>query len=103
MSESIKIAGRDITVKQLKMNQIREFVSSFGDDRAKPHILDILFDDPVPAKAVSLATGLSMEELAGDLRQDEMRQLLDKVKAVNPSFVGMMERIIKAGQLLNEN
>lgn len=99
---TIQIGGRDITVKQLNMSEVRDFVSSLDDD-AEAHIVDILFNDPVPAKAVSLATGLSLEELAGSFKQDEMRTLLDKVKAVNPSFVGMMERIIKAGQSLSEN
>ncbi len=102
MSESINMAGREIEIKQLNMRQVREFIAGM-DPETEPHIVDILFNDPVPAKAVSLATGLSLDELAGDFSQEEMRELLDKVKAVNPSFVGMMERIIKAGQLLSDN
>jgi len=106
MSDPVKIASRDISVKQLTMAEIRKFVAAMQAEAEKEdnkaHVLDMLFDDPVPAAAVSIATGLSMDELGGSFSQDEMRELLDKVKAVNPFFVGMMERLIEAGRQLNK-
>ncbi|HHL35598.1 MAG TPA: hypothetical protein ENJ30_14660 [Desulfobulbaceae bacterium] len=102
MSEATSMAGRKIEAKQLNMRQIKTFISDLDPD-AEPHIIDLVFDDPIPATAVAMATGLSLEELAGDFNQEEIRELLDKVKAVNSSFVGMMERIVKAGQLLDAN
>ena len=107
MSEQIKMAGRDIKVSQMNMAQIREVVAAMEKDSAdketKPHILDLVFDDDVPARAVSVATGLSMDELGGKFSQDECRKLLDLVKAANPFYVGMMERFIKAGQQLKKD
>lgn len=102
MSDSIRIAGRDITPKPLDMAQVREFLDAMEkeakDENSVPHIVDVLFNDEVPAKAVSISTGLSMDELGGKISQEDMRALLDKVRAVNPTFVGMMERFIKARQ-----
>jgi hypothetical protein len=57
-------------------------------------VVDAVFDDDLPAVAVAASSGLSLDELAGDIGQQEMRGLIDKVKAVNPFFVGMMARII---------
>ena len=99
MGEHVTICGRDIEVRSLTMRQIREAVAKLksGDVLldGEPHIIDLLYDDSVPAVAVSLATGLSLAELAGDIDQVAMRDLLDKVRAANPFFVGMMERFFR--------
>lgn len=97
MTESITVCGREITPKQLTMSDVHEFLQRMEQDAADkkpPHVVDIVFNDQVPAVAVSMSTGLSLDELAGKIPQDTMRALLDKVKAVNPFFVGMMERIV---------
>lgn len=96
MSEQITIAGRQVEVKGLTMKQIKDVLASLKDrsKQQEAHVIDAVFDDDVPAVAVSMATGLSLAELEGDIGQQDMRDLLDKVKAVNPFFVGMMTRLI---------
>jgi len=105
MNEKITIGGREITVRQMTMADVRRFVAEMQQQadgqEPEPHVIDMLFDDPVPASAVSVATGLSLDELAGDFTQSEMRELLDAVKAANPFFVGMMERLVEAGRQLS--
>jgi len=95
---SHKLANRDITVRKFTMKDVHNYLEGMEKDNAaggRPHVMDILFNDDVTARAVSMATGLSMEELAGNYTHDEMRALIDKVRAENPFFVGMMERIVK--------
>ena len=97
MSEQITIGGRQITVRPLTMRQIRDVLDALKDDgkgEKRAHIIDVVFNDEVPAVAVSSATGLSLAELEGEFGQQEIRELLDKVRAVNPFFVGMMERLV---------
>lgn len=97
MNETINIGGRSVAVKQLTMRQIREVLANLKERDGGPHVLDMVFDDDVPAVAVSEATGLSLAELEGDFTQQEMRDLIDQVRAKNPFFVGMMERLCQAG------
>lgn len=99
MGEQITLAGRKIEVKQLTMRQIKDVVAVLKKSQAgeEVHVVDALFDNDVPAIAVSEATGLSMAELEGEISQQEMHDLIEKVRAVNPFFVGMMERVIASG------
>lgn len=99
MSEQITVSGRQVEVKGLTMKQIKEVMANLKgqNEKQEAHVIDAVFDDDVPAFAVSLATGLSLAELEGDIGQQDMRDLLDKVKAVNPFFVGMMTRLISLG------
>lgn len=97
MSEQIKIAGRQITCKGLTMAQIRKVMDELQEmskGNEKAHIVDLIYNDDVPALAIAASTGLSMEELAGEIGQQDMHDLIDKVRSVNPFFVGAMERLI---------
>ena len=94
-TESLTIAGRPVTVRQLTMRQIRNVMAHLKKKEAEPHIVDVVFNDSVPAIALAEASGLSLEELAGDFDQQDIADLLAKVKAINPFFVGMTERIIQ--------
>ena len=95
----------DLLVKQvaaaigvdLTLLQIKDIYRVVGEHAKSPHVLDMVFDDDIPAVAVSAASGLSLAELEGDFTQQEIRDLLDKVRAINPFFVGMMERLCRAG------
>lgn len=130
MSETIKISGREVTVRQLTMRQVREYIAYMAERNElrlawleyrrkveavetgtrvpeepsvepeveyRVHTVDMLFDDDIPAKVVSLSSGLSLEELDGDYTQQNIRELIDKVRAVNPFLVGMMERLSGVG------
>lgn len=97
MSETIKLGGRAVSVHALTMKEIREVLVALREKSKEPHVIDMVFDDDVPAVAISAASGLSLSELEGEFTQQEIRDLLDKVRALNPFFVGMMERLCRAG------
>jgi|LGVE01.1.fsa_nt_gb hypothetical protein len=129
MAEPIKMAGREITVHQLTISEVRDYLAYMQDrealrlsweryettleklreeygeegvvveapgkpeeELAQPHTVDLLFNDPVTAKAVSMASDMSMEELEGNYSQQEMKALIDAVRGQNPFLLGMMER-----------
>jgi len=98
MSEQLTIVGRQIDIKQLTMRQIKDIVGALKkqDAGTDVHIVDTLFDNDVPAVAVAAATGLSLAELEGEINQQDMHDLIEKVRAANPFFVGRMERLISS-------
>lgn len=101
MGEQMKFSGRTIEVKTLTVAQVKELMAELTADRENNeplHVFDLLFDDEVPARAVSKATGLSLDDLAGPYTPQEGNELLAKVRAANPFYVGMMERLVAAGR-----
>lgn len=103
MAVDVKLSGRNVTVNTLNVAQVRELVeemkTEFADGKSifDINIVDLLFDDEVPAKAVSKATGLSLQELAGPHDPQEVKTLIDEVRAQNPFYVAMMERLVTVG------
>lgn len=97
MNETIKLGGRTVAVHSLTMREIREVLVALREKGKEPHVLDMVFDDDIPAVAISAASGLSLGELEGDFSQQEIHDLIEKIRAVNPFFVGMMERLCRAG------
>jgi len=99
--EKVEIAGREISVKELTMAEIRQILSSMEKQKDQPHVIDLLFAD-MPAVAVSVSTGLTLKDLEGDFTQSDIKQLKDKVAELNPFFVKAMQRLAKIGQLMLE-
>ena len=99
---SVNFSGREVAVKTLSVSDVKDLLDEIRSDASgeqkPPHILDLLFDDDIPAAAVSKATGLSLTELAGNVKPQEARDLIDAVRAQNPFFLGMMERLVGAGR-----
>ncbi|SHO52841.1 hypothetical protein [Desulfopila aestuarii] len=104
MAGTVKLGGRDITVKTLTVSDVRELMEQIGKDGEKVKswfdldIVDRMFDDEVPVVAVARATGLSVAEVGGNYDPQEVRNLIDEVRAQNPFFVAMMERVVSAGK-----
>lgn len=102
MSE-IDFSGRKITARTLTVQQVRELLDEIKKQSDAKSILDLnvvdlLFDDDVPAIAVSKSTGLTLQELCGPVDPQLVRNVIDEVRAANPFFVGMMERMVNAGK-----
>jgi len=102
MSTIVNFSGRDIEVKTLTVRQIADYLDGMKKKDPEVLALDLLFNDDVPANAVCLATGLTPQELSGDVKPSEVRELWDSVRAENPFFVGMMERLVKAGEQMQK-
>lgn len=104
MSTSTKFSGREIEVRTLTVRDVKELLDEIKNEGRESksvldlHVLDLLFDDDVPARAIAKSTGLSLEELSGNITPEEVHGLIDKVRAENPFFVGMMERLVSAGK-----
>jgi len=101
---SVTVSGRKVTVKTLTVAEMREIVEEIRDAGKSDksvldlHIVDLIFNDDVPTAAVAKASGLTLEELAGPIAPQEIKDLIDKVRAANPFFVGMMERLVDVGK-----
>ena len=108
--EKVNFSGRDVTVKALNMSEIKEVLNRLlkkseteSEQSASIfdlHIVDLLFNDEIPAFALSMATGLSLEELSGKVPPEAIRELLDKTRAMNPFLVGMIERLVSRGKAI---
>lgn len=104
MAGNVKLGGRDITVRTLTVSEVRELMEQIHKDGEKVKswfdldIVDRMFDDEVPVVAVAKATGLSVAEVGGNYDPQEVRGLIDEVRAQNPFFVAMMERVVYAGK-----
>lgn len=100
----IELSGRKITAKTLTVQQVRELLDAIQQQAAEKKtllqldVVDLLFDDDVPAIAVAKSSGLSLKELAGPHDPQQVKELIDEVRAANPFFVGMMERLVGAGK-----
>lgn len=97
----MKFAGRDIEVKTLTVADVKTILDHFEQMRKNGHglsVVDMLMDDEVPAVAVTKASGLTMAELEGAVNPQDLRELFDAVRAANPFFLGMMERLIQGGR-----
>ncbi len=56
------------------------------------HIFDLIFhDQPVNSFAASLSTGISLDELNGDVSPVELETVLEAVKAANPFLLKAVE------------
>lgn len=89
-----KFNGKEITVRELNVREIREVLSSF-DDARMPHMVEILFERPIPLLGVTLATGLDQEVLGGDVQPSEIAELLEVVRKLNPFLMGVLDRIVE--------
>lgn len=104
MAVTVKLGGRDITVRTMTVSEVRELMVEIEAQGKKVKswfdldIVDRMFDDEVPVIAVAKATGLSVAEVGGKYDPQEVRNLIDEVRAQNPFFVAMMERVVAAGK-----
>ena len=97
-STVVKVGGRDVTVKELTIGQIREHLERWQS--ATPvSTIDLLFPDRLPSDVAAAAAGMTAAELdALDLAPSEMEALLAAVEKVNPTFASLVDRLAKAGR-----
>ena len=92
-SSVITFNDKKITVEELTVKQVRETLSSI--DKADPQLIDELMDCPVPALVITEATGITYAEME-ECKPSELKQLVDEVVSVNPSFASMIKRRVEA-------
>ena len=101
MQDSITTTFQDktITIKELTVRQVREVFEQLTHEGQL--FIDDLLDQPVPAKVVTEATGITLEELEG-ARPSELITLCGEVVKVNPTLASMIQRRIEAADRLEK-
>lgn len=95
MNEKIKNArARELTVRE-----IREVLGGL-ERRDAIHTVELLFPDGIPALAVSMSSGLSLEELDGDVAPSDLKNLIERVKDANPFFLNALNRLAETGRAM---
>lgn len=91
MAREITFFGRTVVVRQLTVRETEAFFNHVGDVRITT--ADLLMNRTLPAVVVCTATGLTVEELNGDVTPSELTALWEAVEAENPSFLQTIERL----------
>ncbi len=94
-SELIKFNGKELTVKELTVNQIIKVMDEL--ENFKPNILDVLMDMPVPSPAFFLSIGMNEKDFDYSVAPSEIEPLYEVVLKVNPTLAATMERLKQVG------
>ena len=96
MARELPFLGRTIVVRQLTVRETAEFFDGVGEMRVTT--ADLLMNRTLPAAVVCLATGLTPDDLCGDVTPSELAVLWEAVEAENPFFLQTLERLAGLGQ-----
>lgn len=96
-SKAIKVGERQITVKELTATQVTDLMEGTGDKK-RASTAELLMASPIPIEAVCAATGLSEEELNGDMTPSELDAIWGAVAEVNCFLLRMMQRFQKVAE-----
>lgn len=86
----------DVTVKELTVEEIRDILEN-AEGAKELHVIEMLFPDELPVKALVLSTGKSEGELSA-MGPGEILALMGRVKEKNPFFAQMLERLAALGR-----
>jgi len=95
LTRVVEIEGKDWTVRELTMAEIRAWLASLAD--AQHDALDVALVDGVHLSVVRLMTGMTEEQMAA-LLPSEIEQLVMAAKMANPGFFSMMGRLTGQSQ-----
>lgn len=90
--KNIDFGGRTITVKELTVRQVDGLFENATADR-KATTAELLINSSIPIDAVIASSGLTVEELGGDVLPSELERLWSAVAEVNDFLSRMCERL----------
>lgn len=99
MSKEVRLNGKAVTVRELTVSEVADYLESVAEP---PSAAELLLDRPVPEKVVRLATGLSSDDINGEVLPSELSGLWNAVEEVNPFLSRMMGRLMTAGKAMVE-
>lgn len=119
---SFKFNGRECFARELTARQIDQVLGGPARRLVRPdqaqataetpaapsaapglHIFDLLFrDEPVSSLAVTLSTGITLEELDGDVSPVELETVMVAVKEANPFLVRAVNNGVRMGMEFEE-
>lgn len=94
--KTIEVNGEQITVKELTIGQIRDFMDDI--DQQATGIIDMLFPDSLPGAALSMSCDMPVEDLENNFTATELKQIIDASESLNLFFVNMMNTLARAGR-----
>lgn len=103
-SKTITIGDREITVRELTVEQVDKLLGDFNQKRS-PHPVELLLNASLPVEVVEQATGMTGNELAGDLTPSELDAIWKAVAEVNDFLSNLLIRLggIEVGKALTES
>lgn len=102
LTQTHDIAGRSVAIKELTVGEIRQWLKSLESGGASLDVVgstlfeELTFDDLVRF------TDLDRASLDA-WKPSELRQLIDKIKAVNADFFLLRSRLVVLGQALAQH
>lgn len=85
-----------MNIRELKLREVRDVFDAIGE-QGPLHIMDILFPGELPVMAVSMCSGISVDELE-DKSPSEMKSIINAVKKANPFLVEALDNMKQIGQ-----
>ncbi len=95
----IQFNGRTVSVRQLTVREVSDYMDHV---QQQPSIADLLMDSAITSELVQMATGLTAEEINGDVLPSELKRLWEAVAHENPSCAGLLTRLAAAGKKILE-
>ncbi len=92
----VPFSGKDIAVQELTVSQVRKIMDDL-ENNPSGHFIDELLDSKLPAAAIALSTGMSLDELAQH-QPSALDELAKEVEQANPFFAGLIQRRLKLYQ-----
>ena len=93
----LKIGERTITVNELTVAQVDALFSGFDAERPA-HKAELLMESALPIEAVQMATGMTAEQLSGDICPSELAEIWQAVAEVNDFLSRLLDRMAQAGK-----
>ncbi len=101
-AKQIELAGKELTVRELNVEEVSRVMKQLEDGTYSGHILDALVDRDFPANALFMALDMKEDEFDLNIPPSQLTELYDAVIDLNPSCAAMMVRLRKAGTRLME-
>ncbi len=91
-SETVTVGGKKFTATVLTVKQVREVLQQVEAKNYKPGLIDKLFEDGLPEPAFYAALSIKETDIE-ELTPEDVKELMEAVAKVNPSYAGMEKRM----------
>jgi hypothetical protein len=99
-SKAIQFNGKEVEVSELTVTQVD---SLLADSDSHVTTVEMLLNPNIPISAVVAATGISSNELNGDIAPSELQKLWEAVEEINPFLLQMYTRLVAAASAVNQD
>ena len=96
-TREVQVGDRKITVNELTVAQVDALFSGFDAERPA-HKAELLMESALPIEAVQMATGMTAEQLSGDICPSELAEIWQAVAEVNDFLSRLLGRMAQAGK-----